>query len=162
MPRCSPSRRSTFFGDDVRVRAHGGSQVDHMTAVQIDRAAESITEIRQELAAFAGDQPATAEEVDKIRNNRIRGLPGRYETGAAVLGAISGIVSYDRPDDHVVREQQRIKTMTVEQVRAAAATLDADALTWVVIGDLAQIEAPVRELGLGEVVVLDADGSVLR
>jgi len=132
------------------------------TAVQIDRAAESITEIRQELAAFAGDQPATAEEVDKIRNNRIRGLPGRYETGAAVLGAISGIVSYDRPDDHVVREQQRIKTMTVEQVRAAAATLDANALTWVVIGDLAQIEAPVRELGLGEVVVLDADGSVLR
>ncbi|NGX15051.1 pitrilysin family protein [Wenzhouxiangella sp. XN24] len=131
-------------------------------AVQIDRTAESITEIRRELAAFAGDQPATADEVDKIRNNRIRGLPGRYETGGAVLGAIGGIVSYDRPDDYVIREQQRIEAMTVEQVRAAARSLDADALTWVIIGDLAQIEAPVRDLGLGEVVVLDADGNVLR
>jgi len=131
-------------------------------AVQIDRTAESMAEIRREIAQFTGDQPATEEEVDKIRSNRIRGLPGRYETGAAVLGAISGIVSYERPDDYVIRAQQRIEAMTLEQVRDAATSLDADALTWVIIGDLAQIEAPVRELGLGEVVVLDADGNVLR
>jgi zinc protease len=62
----------------------------------------------------------------------------------------------------VVRDQQRVEQMTLDQVRAASATLDVDALTWVIVGDLDKIEGPVRELGLGEVVVLDADGNPLR
>jgi hypothetical protein len=78
-----------------------------------------------------------------------------------VLGTVSEIVSYGWPDDHVVREQQRIETMSLDEVRAAAQTLDVDALTWVVVGDLEQIEPQVRALELGEVVVLDADGKPL-
>ena len=31
-------------------------------------------------------------------------------------------------------------------------------LTWVIVGDLARIEAPILALKLGEVQVLDADG----
>jgi zinc protease len=130
--------------------------------VQIDRTADSIQELHRELSEFIGERPATADEVDKIRNNRIRGLPGSYETAAAVLGAIGSIVSYGWPDDHVLREQDRIEAMTVEQVHAASTMLDVDALTWVIVGDLAKIEAPVRQLGLGEVTVLDADGRPLR
>jgi hypothetical protein len=37
-----------------------------------------------------------------------------------------------------------------------------DALTWVVVGDLAVIEPGIRKLDWGEVRVLDADGTVLR
>ena len=48
--------------------------------------------------------------------------------------------------------------MTPAQVAEAAATIDPATLTWVVVGDLARIEGPVRALGLGEVTVLDADG----
>jgi hypothetical protein len=32
----------------------------------------------------------------------------------------------------------------------------------VIVGDLAKIEAPIRQLELGAVQVLDADGKVLR
>lgn len=127
--------------------------------VQIDRAAESILELRRELQEFTGASPASGEELDKIRNSRIRSQPGSYETSSAVLGTISRIVSYGWPDDHVIREQQRTQAISVEQVRSAAATLDAGALTWVIVGDLAQLEAPVRALGLGEVIILDADGT---
>lgn len=130
--------------------------------VQIDRTAESIQELQRELVEFTGERPATGDEVDKIRVNRIRGRPGSFETAAAVLGAISGIVSYGWPDDHVLREQDRIEAMTVEQVRAAAGTIDPNAMTWVIVGDLSKIEEPVRALGLGEVVVLAADGQALR
>jgi zinc protease len=130
--------------------------------VQIDRTAESIAEIRRELAEFVGDNPATSDELERVRNRRIRGLPGSYETGSAVLGAVSNIVSYGWADDQVVRDQQRVEQMTLDEVRAASAMLDVDALTWVIVGDLDKIEGPVRELGLGEVVVLDADGNPLR
>jgi len=36
------------------------------------------------------------------------------------------------------------------------------ALTWIIVGDLTKIEAPVRALGLGELKVVDADGRVVR
>jgi zinc protease len=131
--------------------------------VDIQFTTDSILELRRELEAFIAAAPATEGEVEKIRANRIRSLPGRYETASAVLGAVSGIVSYGWPDDHVIREQQRTEDMTVDEVRAAAeAFLDPAALTWVVIGDLRRIEQPIRELGIGEVVVIDADGRRLR
>jgi hypothetical protein len=34
-----------------------------------------------------------------------------------------------------------------------------DAMTWVIVGDLRKIEAPVRALNLGEVHIVDADGN---
>jgi zinc protease len=131
--------------------------------VDIQYTTESILELQREIAAFVALEPATEEEVDRIRVNRVRSLPGRYETAGAVLGAVSGIVNYGWPDDHVIREQVRTEEMSVEQVRAAAREyIDPAALTWVIVGDLAKIEQPIRELGLGEVSVIDADGRRLR
>ncbi len=126
--------------------------------VQIDRTAEAITEIRREIAAFVGERPAEAGEISHIRTHRVHRLPGSFETGSAVLGAVAGIVRYRRPDDYVTTLRRQILDTTDDQVRAAMAVLDPDALTWVIVGDLASIEAPVRDLALGEVTVLDADG----
>jgi zinc protease len=126
--------------------------------VEIDRTADAIQELVSELERFVGEQPATDEEIDRIRASRIRSLPGRYETGAAVLGAISNIVSYGWPDDQVLREQVRTEEITAAEIHAAASTLDSRALTWVIVGDLQKIEGPVRALNLGEVVILAPDG----
>ncbi|MFA7541706.1 MAG: pitrilysin family protein, partial [Lysobacterales bacterium] len=129
--------------------------------VQIDRTADAISEIVAELSAFVADRPASAEEIEKIRNYRVRRLPGAYETGSAVLGAIAANVRYDRPDDYIVTSRQRIEAITDARVRAAGQRLRPDALTWVVVGDLTQIEAPVRALALGPVQVLDSDGQAV-
>jgi predicted Zn-dependent peptidase len=127
--------------------------------VQIDRTADAIREIRREIGDYAsGKVPPTQAEVARMQAIQIRGLPGSFETAAAVLGTIGGIVRYDRPDDYVFRRKAEIEGLTPEQVKVAAATIDPDALTWVVVGDLKQIEAPVRALNLGEVHVVDADG----
>ena len=50
------------------------------------------------------------------------------------------------------------EALTPEQVNAAARTLDANTLTWVVVGDLSKIEAGIRALDIGPVQVIDADG----
>ena len=127
--------------------------------VQIDRTADAMAEMQREIAAFAGGEaPPTAEEVDRIRAINTLSLPGAYETAASVASTIAGNVMYGRPDDYVARRKAEIEAITPAQVAAAAKALDPDALTWVVVGDLSQIEAPVRALGLGEVTILDADG----
>ncbi len=64
--------------------------------------------------------------------------------------------------DNLRPAQQRTEAIDTAAVRAAAAQIKPQALTWVIVGDLSTIEAPVRELELGEVTVLDADGKKLR
>ena len=128
--------------------------------VQIDKTADSLKELHREISDYtSGKAPPKPEEVAKIQATEILSLPGAFETGSAVMGAISGIVRYDRPDDYVFKRKAQIEALTPEQVKAAAATIDPNALTWVVVGDLKQIEKPVRALNLGDVQVLDADGN---
>ena len=127
--------------------------------VQIDKTAEALAELDREVREYvSGHKPATAAEVAKIQASEIRSLPGAYETGRAVMGAIGGIVRYDRPDDYVFQRKAQIEGLTLDQVQQAASGLDPDRLVWVVVGDLRQVEAPVRGLGLGPVHVIDADG----
>ena len=127
--------------------------------VQIDKTADSLKEIQREISDYAsGKTPPTAAEIAKIKANEIRSLPGAYETAAAIAGTIVSNVRYDRPDDYVARRNAEIEALTPEQVALAAKAIDPNALTWVVVGDLKQIEAPVRALKLGVVQVLDADG----
>jgi predicted Zn-dependent peptidase len=127
--------------------------------VQIDKTAESLREIQTEVNDYvSGKTPPTAAELNKIKANESRRLPGAYETAGAVMGTIGNLVRYDRPDDYVVRRNAEIQTMTTGQVAEAAKAIDMDEMTWVVVGDLEQIEQPVRALNLGEVHVLDADG----
>ncbi len=131
--------------------------------VQSDRTLEAIAEIRREVAEFTGSRPATVEEIEKVRSRDVRALSGLYETNAAVSGAIADIVLFGRPDDYVRTLKQRLEAQTDAGVHAAAAqAFRPDALTWVIVGDLARIEAPIRQLGFGTVQVVDADGKVLR
>jgi predicted Zn-dependent peptidase len=74
------------------------------------------------------------------------------------MNTIGSNVLYGRPDDYVFTRKAEIEAMTPGQVNTAAKVLDPNALTWVIVGDLAKTEAPVRALNLGEVTVLDADG----
>ena len=132
-------------------------------AVQIDKTLDSMKELQREIDDFAsGKAPASAEEVDKIKVNEVRGLPGSFETANAVLGAISGINRYGRPDDYVVQRKARIEAMAPAKVQAAATAIKPEALTWVIVGDLSKIEADVRALNLGQLQVIDSDGKPVK
>jgi zinc protease len=72
-------------------------------------------------------------------------------------------VTYDRPDDYVQTLKPRIEAQTDAAVQAAASEIvKPSAFTWVIVGDLKKIEKPMRDLNLGEVKVLNAEGKVVR
>ena len=89
-------------------------------------------------------------------------LAGSFETASAVMGEIGDIVRYGRPDDYVMKHAAELKALTTDEVNAAAKAIDPKALTWVVVGDLSKIEQPIRDLKLGTVTVIDADGHVVK
>ncbi len=131
--------------------------------VQTDKTAESVAEILREAKDVVGPKPLTHEEIEKIKVGDVRSMPGEYQTTGAVLGALTSIVLYGRPDDYVQTLKDRIEAQKDADVQAAAAEIiHPGALTWVVVGDLKKIEKSVRDLGIGEVRVVDADGKTLR
>ncbi|WMJ71249.1 pitrilysin family protein [Stenotrophomonas sp. 24(2023)] len=131
--------------------------------VQIDKTGPALDELRKDITAFAtGSKPASEAEVSRIRNIQTLSLPGAYETASAVMSTIASMVQYQRPDDYVFKRKAEIEAMTPAQVQEAAKRLQPGALTWVVVGDLKQTEAPVRALKLGEVTVIDAEGNPVK
>jgi len=127
--------------------------------VQTDKTAESVTELLNDARAVSGPKPLTEAELVKVKENNVRSLPGSFETGQEVMGAIDGIVKYGRPDNSVQTLKARYEAITPTTAQAALAkVVKPDSITWVVVGDRKKIEEPVRALKIGEVTVLDADG----
>ncbi|HEX7060570.1 MAG TPA: pitrilysin family protein [Woeseiaceae bacterium] len=130
--------------------------------VQTDKAAESMAEIASEVRGIVGDEPPTADEIVKIKNQSILTLPGRWETSGAVLGSIGEIVRFGLDDHYWDTYPERVSALDVATVTAAADQyIHPDDLVWVVVGDWAKIGEGVRALGLGDVELVKLDGNGL-
>lgn len=129
------------------------------SAVQSDKTAESLQEIAKELRAIIGDRPITAEELAKSQANLTLSLPGLWETNSAVADSLADLVRFNLAPDYFGTYASRVRSLTLEGVRAAAQrVLHPDRIVWVVVGDRAKIEAGVRALRFGELHIIDADG----
>ncbi len=144
---------SLFFG------ARGQRPFIVFAPVQTDKTKESLAEINKEFRGILGDRPATPEELAKVQANETLSLPGSRETIDAVGGSISNLVEYGLPDDYYDKYAGRVRALQISDIQTIAKrVVRPDNLTWVVVGDRSKIEAGVRELNLGEVKFLDADG----
>ena len=130
--------------------------------VQTDKTMEEMAEIKRELVEYLGDNPATDEEINKVKSNNTLSLPGRWETASAVLRDINEIVTYDLPDDYWDTYADNVRSVSAGQIgEAADAVIKPENLMWVIVGDREKIEPRVRELELGEITLLDQDGNEL-
>ena len=128
--------------------------------VQTDKTMESMAELRRELSEYLSENPATPDELEKVKANNTLSLPGRWETSAAVMRDIGQIVANDLADDYWDTYAQNVRNLSLEQVMDVADdVIKWDQLIWVVVGDREKIEAPIRALELGEITFLDADGN---
>jgi len=127
--------------------------------IQGDKTKEALQEMVGELKGILGNRPATQEELDKVQKNEILGLPGSWETIGAVGGSISDIVTYGLPDDYYQTYPNKIRNLNLAQVSAAGKKLlHPDQVVWVVVGDRAKVEPTLKDLGLGEIRLIDTDG----
>jgi zinc protease len=131
--------------------------------VQTDKTAASMIEVRREIEEFLVTRPATANEIDRIKLNRTRSLPGSYATNRGFLNSMIASNSYGLPFDYAEGQAGRIAAITLDGVHdQARQSIKPDVLTWLVVGDLEKIEEEVRALDYGPVEVWDAFGNKLR
>jgi zinc protease len=130
--------------------------------VQTDKTKESLAELNKEFRAILSDRPLTQEELVNVQNNETLSLPGSRETQEAVGDSINDMVHFGLPDDYYDTMVTKIRALKPVDMTAAAKTVvHPDNLIWVIVGDRTKIEPGIKELGLGEIRLLDADGKPL-
>jgi zinc protease len=148
----------SFFSGAIGPRAFVS-----LAGVQTDKTKESMIEFRKELEGVAGTRPITAEELAKAQSDMIQSLPGQWETGDAVLDSLAGLYTLNLPANFWDSYAPGLKAVDTAAVNAAARKIvKADQVTWVVVGDRAKIEKDLAGLGLGPVIVVDADGKPVK
>jgi len=127
--------------------------------VQTDKTKESMIEVQKELSEILGARPAAEPELDLVKKQSTLSLSGSWETNSAVLGNLAQIVRYGLADDYWATYAGKVRALTLAEVNAAAKQIiDPAKATWIVVGDRAKIEQGIKEAGIADVVVIDADG----
>jgi zinc protease len=129
--------------------------------VQTDKTKESIQEIQKELRGILGEIKVTEDELGAAKNSLVLTLPGQWETMAAVGGSLQQLVTYGLPEDYFDTYGAKVAALGAADIlRAAKSAVHPESIVFVVVGDRAKIEAGLKELGLGEIRLLDTDGKV--
>jgi zinc protease len=116
--------------------------------------------MNKEFHDVVGSRPLSQEELEKIQANETLSLPGSRETQNAVGNSILDLVQFGLPDDYYETYAGKVRALkTSDLADAANQIVKPNQMTWVIVGDRAKIEAGVRELNLGEVKLLNPDGT---
>ncbi len=131
--------------------------------VQTDKTADSIRELIAEFEAVGESRPFTMDELEKVRNERIRKLPAVTATANGTLQYLANNGLYGHADDYVEQRKAEYEAVGLDSLAASLTDrISTDDLTWFITGDLEKIEDSVTALEIGELEVWDADGNRLR
>ncbi|HEU4413308.1 MAG TPA: pitrilysin family protein [Candidatus Angelobacter sp.] len=134
-----------------------------LAPVQTDKTKESLEEMVKEYAAISGGKPITEKELKDEQDNSTLGLPGTFETVQQLAGAYSQILQYGLPEDYFNTFTQKILAVTPESANQIAKKfIQPQHLVWVVVGDMSKVEQGIRDLNLGEIHKIDADGNPVQ
>ena len=147
----------------ILIGARGQRPYIAYAPVQSDKTSESMVEVNKELREYLSSRPATTEEFEKSKKDRVLSLPGQWETNAAVAGSISNMVRYGYSDDYYKQYADNVRNLSLNDIhKAAKVALSPDDFSWIVVGDREKVEAKIKALGYGDVVIIDADGKVIE
>ena len=145
------------------IEARGQRPFLVVAPVQADKTKETIEEILGEIKSLLTNKPISGNEYQNARRSRVNQLPGLWETMAGVESSLLELVNFNLPDDYFEKYPARINGLKSEDLnRAARQVLHPESLIWVVVGDRSKLEKSLKELGLGEIYFLDADGHLIK
>jgi zinc protease len=127
--------------------------------VQTDKTKESVVEFMKELRGIAGEKPITETEFTNARLSKARGYAQQFEGYQRIGQQISDLWIAGLPMTYLQAETDEIAKLQLGPVNTIAAKYAAvPGTSLLLVGDLSKIEAGIRELNLGEIVILDVEG----
>ncbi len=127
--------------------------------VQTDKTSESVAEFDKELKAIAGGKPISEDEFASAKQTKVRGFAQTFESYSRVSDQIERLWTLGLPMSELQGEYDEAAKATLPAA-IAAAKLHArpDRASMILVGDRGKIEGKVRDLKIGDIVVVDAEG----
>ena len=99
------------------------------------------------------------EDLEKTKSVLIKKNARAFETLNQKMGILQNISTYDLPLDYVKREEQVVMDMTIDRARELIDKyLNPDNMVYLVVGDAATQAEKIKQVGLGDPVMLDKEG----
>ncbi len=128
------------------------------SGVRRDVTKESVHEFMLELNRILDG--VDQEELEFARKALVQAMSRQYESTRALAGFVNNISKYGYADDYLEQRMTTLFELTPEKLQALARKhLTPDEMVILVVGDGDHVEAPLEELGYGEVHHLDVDGA---
>ncbi len=145
------------------VPARGDRPYYSISPVQTDKTKESLIELLAEYKNIVGSKPISDAELKDEQSNATLGLPGSFETVRQLSGAYGNILQYGLPGDYYNNFTQKVLAVTPDSANQIAKKyIQPSHLVWIIVGDMSKVEAGIRELNIGEVHKIDADGNPVQ
>lgn len=123
-------------------------------SVDTESTGPALEDLWKVLRTLAAEGLTDAERETAVQN-LVGVAPLKFETAASVASTLADQVEQHLPDDYQAHLYARLaETGTVEATAAVVNAFPVDRLVTVLVGDAAQIEEPVKALGIGEVSVV--------
>jgi zinc protease len=134
-----------------------------VSPVQFDKTKDALQQLEMEYRNIAGGKPIAADELRDVQANDTLSLPGSFETVGQLARNYANILQFGLDPNYYNTYTQKILAVTPDQSNALAQRLiRPDHMIWIVVGDMSKVEAGIRELNLGEVHKIDADGNPVK
>ncbi len=129
-------------------------------AVRSNVTLESVEIFKEELEKFS--QGITSEELEATKGALILSNARRFETLGALRGMLNTIMTYRLPYDYIKDREQVVRAMTLDRHQELARMyIDPQRMIFLVVGDAETQYELLKQLGLGDPIMLDRDGNVL-
>jgi zinc protease len=143
--------RSNFSGSNYKGMFTASS------AIQTSATFETAQIIKNEIDKYR--QNISAENLQQVKSTLIKGNALRFETLQSLNSMLYPIVSYNYPFDYIKKQQQFLSGLTAdEHTKLAQKYLQPDKMIYLIVGDKATQFDKLKELGLGNPVLIDKDG----
>ncbi len=117
----------------------------------------ALVEFMKELNSIRQSVPAA--ELQKAKRYMQLGLPGEFETTQQIAAALVPIALYDLPLDYYNTFVQNVEAITQAEIqRVANQYINPSSLAIVIVGDRKSIEAGLKKVNAGPIVVRDFFG----
>jgi zinc protease len=131
--------------------------------VEVDKTAPAIAELQRELQEITTTRPINEAEFTQARDNYVSELRAFNLPPATVIEMLLEADKRGSSYDYLNGLPKRYEQLDISKVRQAAQEMfDPASYVWVVSGDLAKTEAPIRALGIAPVEVRNEQGEVIR
>ena len=156
-------RRGFTYGANTSLTALQNAGTFYASSsVRTSATDSALAEVMNEFKRIV-EEPVPAGEFQAAVSNMVASFPASVQSVQELAGRLQTLLIYGMPLDYYNTYRERLSGVTSEQLAAIARErLSPNAVTMVVVGDLAKIEAPIRARNFGVVEVWDREGTKVR